>query len=68
MSETQQYAKPRHTPHCSIMGFDEINPGKPIDYDKHCIGYHCVWCGEGCSSHGCGCEWSERREVRPDDD
>lgn len=61
----ERWAEPRHGPDCSIV--DLPAPGEQIDYAKACAGFHCVWCGEPCSSHGCGCEWSERRVVRPDD-
>lgn len=60
--------EPRHGLWCSIMGFGPREPGEPIDYATACRSYHCGWCGEPCSSHGCGCEWSERRVERPADD
>lgn len=58
-------ATPRHGMNCSIVQI--LRPGEEIDYAEACVGFHCRWCGEPCGSHGCGCEWSERREVRPDD-
>lgn len=38
-----------------------------IDWETACRSFHCRWCGEVCSMMGCGCEWSQRQEVKPAD-
>lgn len=47
--------EPKHSDRCTVMGYP--------DGSVKCVGYHCPYCGEACSSQGHECKEKGRAII-----